>query len=100
MDAGVVGIAIGMTLLGACARAFYEWFIHNSSSLHAQVVYALSLGVFIDALRDSPVDSAIRFAFLVGPLFVIFRHARVADKSDNRSAYRLLPQLAGADSRG
>jgi hypothetical protein len=100
MDAGAVGIAIGMALLGAGARVLYEWFMDNSTSLHAQVVFALSLGVFIDALRDSPVDSAIRFAFLAGPLFAIFRYARFASSADKRSGYRLwAPQLAGADNR-
>jgi hypothetical protein len=100
MDGGLIGIAFGMTFLGAGARVLYEWFMHNSTSLYAQVVFALSLGVFIDALRDSPVDSAIRFAFLVGPLFAIFRYARLARSPDRRSGYRLwAPQLAGADNR-
>src|SRR5437763_11272715 len=77
MDFGISGIALGMALIGVAAGSLYEWFLRNSGSLEAQVAFALSLGVFVDVLRDSVVDSAIRLAFLVGPLVIIYRFAQI-----------------------
>ena len=76
LDFGAAGIAVGLGVLGILARALYEWFRKNEDTLKAQTVFALSLGIFVDSLRDSPVDSFTRFAFIVAPLLFVFRWAR------------------------
>jgi hypothetical protein len=74
-DFGPLGVVAGLLLYGLIARLFFEYFNRHRSRLPVQVLYSLALPFLIIALRDSPVDTFIRVAFVVLPALLIFRVA-------------------------
>lgn len=78
LDAGHVGVLLLMLLYGVAARALYEYTMRHRASLIARLLFALSVPALIAGMRDSPVDTLARVAFLVVPLLLIFGAARTA----------------------
>lgn len=72
-DFGIPGVLVGMLLFGIGARALYEYFLRDRSSLAMQVFYALALWFVVIGLRNSPVDTLIQFAFVVFPVWLAVR---------------------------
>jgi hypothetical protein len=77
-DFGIIGVLLGLGVYGVAARLLYECFLRNAENLSVQVLYSLSLWFLVIALRDSPVDTLIRAAFIVLPAWALFRFARIA----------------------
>jgi hypothetical protein len=82
-DFGVFGVIIGLSALGLLARYVYEYLVLNQERAYAQVLYALSLWLFVIALRDGPVDAFVRAVFVVAPVWFIFlpRHLPVLTRT-------------------
>jgi hypothetical protein len=82
-DFGVFGVIIGLAALGLLARYVYEYLVLNQERAYAQVLYALSLWLFVIALRDGPVDAFVRAVFVVAPVWFIFlpRHLPVLTRT-------------------
>ncbi len=72
LDGGIIGVALGMMLFGLASRAVYEYTMVHSGNILVRVAYALSLPFMIGGVRDSPVDTLSRMAFVVLPVVVIF----------------------------
>lgn len=75
-DIGVVGVLLGLAAYGIIARYLYAYFLRNSEHLYVQVLYSICLWFLVIGLRDSPVDTLVRAAFMVAPIWIIFRVAR------------------------
>lgn len=69
--------ALFLVLYGIGARAVYEWFLRHRLKLSAQLLYALTLPLFIVTFRDSLVDVIAFLALIVGPVWVLFLVGRV-----------------------
>jgi ABC-type amino acid transport system permease subunit len=88
-DFGLLGVIVGMAAYGIGARYLYEYFVRHGDQTYAQVLYSLALWFVVIGLRDSPVDTIMRAAFVVAPVWLLFRlarsHAR-ARRSESASA--------------
>jgi hypothetical protein len=85
-DFGVLGVLLGLGAYGVAARLLYEYFLRNEENLSMQVLYSLSLWFLVIALRDSPVDTLIRAAFILLPAWVLFRLAGSAARAKQSRA--------------
>jgi hypothetical protein len=75
-DFGLVGVVVGLGAYGMGARYLYEYFMRNHERVYVQVLYSLSVWFLVIALRDSPVDTLVRAAFILAPVCVLFPLAR------------------------
>jgi hypothetical protein len=75
-DLGVVGVFLGLAAYGIIARYLYAYFLRNHEHLYVQVLFSISLWFLVIGLRDSPVDTLVWAAFMVAPIWMIFRIAR------------------------
>jgi hypothetical protein len=93
-DFGWIGALVGLAAYGVLARLLYEALLYRPESIAVQVTYALSLWLLVIALRESPVDAVIHFAFLVLPAILVFA---LAARKGGRSAV-VLPSTALSES--
>jgi hypothetical protein len=75
-DFSFLGVVFGLAIYGVGARYLYEYYLRYPNHLYVQVFYALSLWFVVVGLRDSPVDTVVRAAFIVAPVWALFRLAR------------------------
>jgi hypothetical protein len=80
---------------GVAARWLYEYFLRHREHLYVQVFYALALWFVVIGLRDSPVDTLMRAAFIVVPLWVLFRLARSSARAQGAETMSPRPRAAG-----
>lgn len=73
MDFGWPGVVWGMAMYGFIFRVAYEYFRLHSTVTYVRLMYGLTFGFVIIALRDSPVDTAIRAVFMIAPLWFVLR---------------------------
>jgi hypothetical protein len=72
-DFGLIGVMLGLAAYGMGARYLYEYYLRRPEHVDVQVLYSLSLWFLVIALRDSPVDTVLRAAFIVAPVWILFR---------------------------
>jgi len=72
LDFGVVGVIVGMGVYGAMARALYEFYLMHEDNTAVRLIFATSLAFVVIGLRDGPVDTVVRAAFVVCPIWAIF----------------------------
>jgi hypothetical protein len=75
LDFALLGVIVGMALYGIIARFIYEHFRRNADSLVVRLVFSFSVPFVAIALRDSPVDTFVRAAFIFLPVLLVFRFA-------------------------
>jgi hypothetical protein len=81
LDFGFPGIVLGMALFGLGARVAYEYFLRfGATSTLVRLLFALLVPFMVIALRDSPVDTADKAAFIVLPLWLTFRLAALSPR--------------------
>lgn len=73
LDFGLIGVAVAMTLYGLTARTLYELYRLHHRNLAALALFAVTAPLFVQALRDQPVDAVTRAVLVVLPLLVAFR---------------------------
>jgi hypothetical protein len=86
VDFGYPGVIIWMLGYGVIARLLYEYFLIHQRNVSVQVLFSLSLVFLVIALRDSPVDTLIRFCFVVAPAWSIFWIAGVRRRTDRAAS--------------
>ena len=69
--------ALWLVVYGIAARTVWEWFKLHRRNVAAQMIYALTLPLFLSVLRDSPVDAGALAIFLVVPIWLTFWLGRV-----------------------
>jgi hypothetical protein len=69
--------ALWLVVYGIAARAVWEWFKLHRHNVAAQMIYALTLPLFLSVLRDSPVDAGALAIFLVVPIWLTFSLGRL-----------------------
>ncbi|MFN8543924.1 MAG: endo-1,3-alpha-glucanase family glycosylhydrolase [Candidatus Binatia bacterium] len=92
LDFGVVGVILGLAAYGILARAAFEYLRRHPASTAVQLLYSLGLPFLVIALRDSPVDTINRAAFMWLPMLGILRVARLepASRGSRRIPMRAL----------
>ncbi|HET6761305.1 MAG TPA: O-antigen polymerase [Gemmatimonadaceae bacterium] len=80
LDFALLGVIVGMALYGVIARVIYEYFRLHGDSLVVRLVFSLSVPFIAIALRDSPVDTFMRAAFVIVPVVVVFGFAAKRDQ--------------------
>jgi hypothetical protein len=81
LDFGLPGIAGGMALFGLGARVAYEYFRRfGATSTPVRLLFSLFVPFLVIALRDSPVDTIDKAAFIVLPLWLTFHAAAIAPR--------------------
>jgi hypothetical protein len=101
-DFGLVGVILGIAVYGVGARYLYEYFLRHHDEAYVQVLYSLALWFVVIGLRDSPVDTIMRAAFVVAPVWLLFRLARShvrARRSEAAAKLRAAPGAAAAARR-
>jgi hypothetical protein len=93
-DFGLLGVVVGLAAYGVAARWLYEYFLRHREQLYAQVFYALAVWFVAIALRDSPVDTLMRAAFILAPLWVLFWLARSTARSQGAETVSPRPRAA------
>jgi hypothetical protein len=94
-DFDLLGVVVGLVAYGVAARWLYEYFLRHPEHLSVQVFYALALWFVVIGLRDSPVDTLRRAAFIVVPLWVLFRLARSSARAQGAETMSPRPRAAG-----
>jgi hypothetical protein len=74
-DFGIPGVVVGMALFGLSARALFEYFSRYRYSPAVQLLYSLALWFVVIGLRNSPVDTAVQFVFVVFPAWLAVKLA-------------------------
>jgi hypothetical protein len=64
--------ALWLVAYGIAARAVWEWFKLHKRNVAAQMIYALTLPLFLSVLRDSPVDAGALAIFIIVPIWLTF----------------------------
>jgi hypothetical protein len=82
LDAGFVGVALLLLLLGVVLRALYVHLLRHPESMGAKVIFVLAVPALVGGVRDSPVDTLARLAILLVPVLVVFAAARVRPVSE------------------
>ena len=85
-DFGYLGVILGLAAYGIGARYLYEYFLRHRDDLYVQVLYSLVLWFVVIGLRDSPVDTIMRAAFIVAPVWVLFRLSRSSVRAPAEAA--------------
>lgn len=96
LDFGLPGIAVGMALFGLGARVAYEYFRRfGATSTLVRLLFSLFVPFMVIALRDSPVDTIDKAAFIVLPLWLTFHVAAIAPRGRRApaAARRLPPRI-------
>ena len=75
MDAGLVGVILGMALYGILARTVYEYYNRWSDRIFAQLVLALFTTLMANMVRDGFADTVERAVLILGPVWLIYRLA-------------------------
>lgn len=75
VDFGLVGVMLALGIFGIGARLIYEYFRVHRDSLGGSLLFAVTLPFLVVAVRDSPVDTFVRAAFVIGPTWFILRFA-------------------------
>jgi len=70
LDWGWIGM-LALVPLGAAVRLAAEYGFHNSRNTLVMALFASSWPMFAASLRDTPVDSAVRAAFVVAPVAAV-----------------------------
>lgn len=83
LDFGLAGVAAGMALYGFTWRVLYEYYRRFEALTATRVLFAISLPFLVIALRDSPVDTFTRAAFIVIPVAVAYGFAPRATGSES-----------------
>lgn len=92
-DFGALGVAVGMAVYGLLARTLFEFWRTNRKLWVAQLFYALTLPFIVIGLRDSPADTTMRLAFVLGPLVLI---AVLSKRHEDALSSRSEPTLSEA----
>lgn len=71
LDFGLAG-ALWLVAFGLGFRSLYEWFRIHSRSMPAMLIFALSISLIPFAVRDNPVDTAVRAASVFVPIAVAY----------------------------
>jgi hypothetical protein len=85
LDFALFGVIAGMALYGVAARALFEYFRAYRDNLAVQLIFSLSVPFIAIGLRDSPVDTLVRGAFIFLPILLVFRFARREPRSPRAS---------------
>lgn len=75
LDFAILGVIVGMAAYGIVARTLYEYFRTHSDNLVVRLVFSASCPFVVIGLRDSPVDTFMRAAFILLPILLVFRFA-------------------------
>jgi hypothetical protein len=75
LDFGLAGVILALGIFGIGARLIYDYFRLHRDSLGGSLLFAVTLPFLVVAVRDSPVDTFMRAAFVVGPAWFILRFA-------------------------
>jgi hypothetical protein len=70
LDWGWAGM-LGLVFLGAGIRLLFEYFRANYANRLVVAFFAASWPMFAASLRDTPVDSLVRAAFVVAPIAIV-----------------------------
>ena len=76
LDAGGVGVFVGLALYGAIFRRLYIFYRRRDGALVGRLVLAVGLPLTVISLRDGPVDSFMRAVFILGPIPLVLYLAR------------------------
>ena len=72
IDGSYPGVLLGMMLYGVLAGGLFRWFRRNAGSVGARVIFASILPFLVSGVRDTPVDTLMRLAFVSLPVVAIF----------------------------
>jgi hypothetical protein len=75
LDFAILGVIVGMAVYGVIARAVYEYFRAYGDNLVVRLLFSFSVPFLVIGLRDSPVDTFVRGAFIFLPILLVFRFA-------------------------
>ncbi|MFA4928241.1 MAG: hypothetical protein WC558_06975 [Patulibacter sp.] len=96
LDWGWIGMG-AMFILGMGVRLFGEYSFANRHNRLVVAMFAAAWPMFVASLRDTPVDSLVRAAFVVGPLILVallYLPARASSSSFRRQPRAGVPSSA------
>lgn len=79
IDWGYAGVLLVLAAYGVMARLAYERWRSYAQDIVPALMLALTLPVLVIGLRDGLVDTFARAVFLLGPVWLVFRLARVSN---------------------
>jgi hypothetical protein len=75
IDGHYPGVLGGMLLYGVLASMLFAYYRLNRDNLGARIIFASILPFMVSGVRDTPVDTLTRLAFVALPVVVIFYFA-------------------------
>jgi hypothetical protein len=75
LDFGLIGVVFALAAFGVLARVVYGYFRLHSGTFGGSLLFATTLPFLVVAVRDSPVDTFMRAAFVVAPTWFILAMA-------------------------